>query len=147
MVEPSQPRSEFSLKNCDQPSGAKTMIGRLMISQLAKVQPTSFASGTQARWRRHSRISAPPMNAGHSFSATPTPVATPAQPGRRLAQKRKMATAAAQVSRSKLVKAWTMTRGEAAISSVSHTRLPVSFVIRPVAISQNRARKNALTPK
>ena len=101
-------------------------MGTLTTSH-APTAPSSIVMNDRvARARTASTKKAPRRNTGHSLKAAPSPKRTPAHALRCRAAAYKPATARKIAGMSQLVNAWTMTRGLAATSRMSHTRAPAS---------------------
>ncbi|GAA1003714.1 hypothetical protein GCM10009551_078900 [Nocardiopsis tropica] len=136
-------------KNSHHPFGHSASTGRFTASQAAAADAAAVAQGRSAPARRHRNSSTTRRKAGYSLAAAPRPRITPAHAGRFRAHSSIPTAVAATAIASKLVKACTITSGEAAISMTSQGRraAPDNRVVAHTAISQNSARPTAATVK
>ena len=141
------PRSVLSRKNSRQPVGNGSITGRLSTSHEAAAVAPACSTGLMFRRRIATTSSGPNRKIGYSFAATPTPSATPAQPGLPRAQSSSPSEASATAMTSKLVNAWNTTSGHAATKSVSHGRRPDDLYVAHTATIQNMASATAESAK
>lgn len=133
------------------------MTGRFTAIHAASASALAVNQGRSFPARRHRNSSTTSRNAGYSFAAVPRPRTTPAQACLSRDQSRMPTAMAATAIASKLVKACTATRGDAAMSMASQGRRapgrageaapPADRVVAQTAMSQKRARPTAATVK
>jgi len=144
-------------KNSHQPRGAATRIGRFTATQVAAASAAAVSQGRRRPARRHRKKRTTSRKAGYSFAAVPRPRITPAHACFSRDHSSMPTAIAATAIASKLVKACTITSGDAAMSMTSQGRRapgrageaapPANRVVAQTAISQNSARPTAATVK
>src|SRR6478672_10944432 len=139
----SSPRRVLRMKNSAQPRGYSTMIGRFTTSHVANVASAVLPTSRIRPVRRPRIISGTNSSSGYSFSATPTPISTPATAGLRRAQASIAPAAHAVANASKLVNAWKISTGEAATTAASQMRRPASFAVAQTVAIHASASPNA----